>query len=145
MTSSCVSSKSTGLTVEYVCTMFYRLAQDFVWFPSLTEMFYMCFVTMHRKWVLYIDQNFQGNTFNKNTWYDIQYEIMSKLEYLHKISSSCLFDDGAYPRCHVNNKYDWNNVCLRDQTWLCVYCWCQTPEGVVSPRRAITRAQPEWL
>ena len=21
----------------------------------------------------------------------------------------------------------------RDQTWLCVYCWCQTPEGVVSP------------
>ena len=34
--------------------------------------------------------------------------------------------------------------CLRDQTWLCVYCWCQTPEGVVSPRRAITRAQPEW-
>ena len=33
---------------------------------------------------------------------------------------------------------------LRDQTWLCVYCWCQTPEGVVSPRRAITRAQPEW-
>ena len=31
---------------------------------------------------------------------------------------------------------------LRDQIWLCVYCWCQTPEGVVSPRRAITRAQP---
>ena len=31
---------------------------------------------------------------------------------------------------------------LRDQTWLCVHCWCQTPEGVVSPRRAITRAQP---
>ena len=30
----------------------------------------------------------------------------------------------------------------RDQTWLCVYCLCQTPEGVVSPRRAITRAQP---
>ena len=24
-----------------------------------------------------------------------------------------------------------------------MYCWCQTPEGVVSPRRAITRAQPE--
>ena len=22
----------------------------------------------------------------------------------------------------------------RDQTWLCVYCWCQTPSGVVSPR-----------
>ena len=22
----------------------------------------------------------------------------------------------------------------RDQTWLCVCCWCQTPEGVVSPR-----------
>ena len=35
-------------------------------------------------------------------------------------------------------------ICLRDQTWLCVYCWCQTPEGVVLPRRAITRAQPEW-
>ena len=35
-------------------------------------------------------------------------------------------------------------VCLRDQTWLCVYCWCQTPEGVVSPRRAITRAQPDY-
>ena len=33
---------------------------------------------------------------------------------------------------------------LREQTWLCVYCWCQTPEGVVSPHRAITRAQPEW-
>ena len=32
---------------------------------------------------------------------------------------------------------------LRDQTWLCVYYWYQTPEGVVSPRRAITRAQPE--
>ena len=32
------------------------------------------------------------------------------------------------------------NIYLRDQTWLCVYCWCQTPEGVVSPRRAITRA-----
>ena len=30
----------------------------------------------------------------------------------------------------------------RDQTWLCVYCWCQTPEGVVSPCRAITRAHP---
>ena len=29
---------------------------------------------------------------------------------------------------------------LRDQTWLCVYCWCQTPEGVVPPHRAITRA-----
>ena len=25
---------------------------------------------------------------------------------------------------------------LRDQTWLCVYCWCQTPDDVVSPRRA---------
>ena len=24
--------------------------------------------------------------------------------------------------------------CLRDQTWLCVYWWCHTPEGVVSPR-----------
>ena len=34
--------------------------------------------------------------------------------------------------------------CLRDQTWLCVYCWCQTPEDVVSRRRAITRVQPEW-
>ena len=22
----------------------------------------------------------------------------------------------------------------RDQTWLCLYCWCQTPSGVVSPR-----------
>ena len=32
------------------------------------------------------------------------------------------------------------SVWLRDQTWLCVYCWCQTPEGVGSPRRAITRA-----
>ena len=28
---------------------------------------------------------------------------------------------------------------LRDQTWLCVYCWCQTSEGVVSPRGEITR------
>ena len=26
-------------------------------------------------------------------------------------------------------------ACLRDQTWLCVYCWCPTPEGVVSPVR----------
>ena len=26
----------------------------------------------------------------------------------------------------------------------CVYCWCQTPEGVVSPRRAITRAEPSF-
>ena len=25
-----------------------------------------------------------------------------------------------------------------------MYCCCQTPEGVVSPRRAITRAQPRW-
>ena len=25
-----------------------------------------------------------------------------------------------------------------------MYCWCQTPEGVVSPRRAITRAQPDY-
>ena len=33
---------------------------------------------------------------------------------------------------------------LRDQTGLCVYCWCQTPEGVVSPCRAITRAQPDY-
>ena len=24
----------------------------------------------------------------------------------------------------------------------CVYYWCQTPDGVVSPRRAITKAQP---
>ena len=32
--------------------------------------------------------------------------------------------------------------CLRDQTWLCVYCWCQTSESVVSPRRVIRRAQP---
>ena len=23
---------------------------------------------------------------------------------------------------------------------MCMYCWCQTPEGVVSPRRATTRA-----
>ena len=29
---------------------------------------------------------------------------------------------------------------LRDQTWLCVYCWCQTPEGVVLP----CRVQHEW-
>ena len=28
---------------------------------------------------------------------------------------------------------------LRDQTWLCVFCWCQTPEGLC---RTITRAQP---
>ena len=34
--------------------------------------------------------------------------------------------------------------CWRDQTWLCVYCWCETPEGVLSPCRAIMRAQPEW-
>ena len=27
----------------------------------------------------------------------------------------------------------------RDQTWLCVYCWCQTPSGVVS-----LRAVPLW-
>ena len=33
--------------------------------------------------------------------------------------------------------------CLRDQTWLCVYCWCQTPKSVVSPRRVITRAQSD--
>ena len=33
----------------------------------------------------------------------------------------------------------------RDQTWLCVYCWCQTPSGVVSPRRAIARAQPSGV
>ena len=26
-----------------------------------------------------------------------------------------------------------------------MYCWCRTPEGVVSPRRAITRAQPPFL
>ena len=26
----------------------------------------------------------------------------------------------------------------RDQTWLCVYCWCQTPSGVVSPRGETT-------
>ena len=37
-------------------------------------------------------------------------------------------------------------VCgLRDQTWLCVYCWCETPEGVVSPCWVITRAQSEWM
>ena len=29
---------------------------------------------------------------------------------------------------------------LREQTWLCLYCWYQAPSGVVSPRRAITRA-----
>ena len=29
----------------------------------------------------------------------------------------------------------------RDQTWLCVYYWCQTPEGVVSPLQGITRAR----
>ena len=44
----------------------------------------------------------------------------------------------AHGLCFVPGWY------LRDQTWLYVYCWCQTPEGVVSPRRAITRAQPEW-
>ena len=42
------------------------------------------------------------------------------------------------------SKTNITNCCLRDQTWLCVYCWCQTPEGVVSPRRAITRAQPDY-
>ena len=26
--------------------------------------------------------------------------------------------------------------------YLSVFCWCQTPEGVVSPHRAITRVQP---
>ena len=26
----------------------------------------------------------------------------------------------------------------RDRTWLCVYCWCQTPQGVVSPRGETT-------
>ena len=36
----------------------------------------------------------------------------------------------------------WQKEGLMDQTWLCVYCWCQTPSGVVTPRRAITRAQP---
>ena len=35
-------------------------------------------------------------------------------------------------------------IWLRDQTWLCVYCWCQTPEGVVSLPLAIMRAQLEW-
>ena len=31
-------------------------------------------------------------------------------------------------------------IYLRDQTWLCVYSWCQTPEGVVSPRGETTPA-----
>ena len=35
-------------------------------------------------------------------------------------------------------------VGLRDQAGLCVYCWCQTLEGVVSPHRAITREQPDY-
>ena len=26
----------------------------------------------------------------------------------------------------------------RDQTWLCVYCWCQTPSAVLSPRGETT-------
>ena len=26
----------------------------------------------------------------------------------------------------------------------CVYCWCQTLKGAVSPCRTITRAQPKW-
>ena len=45
---------------------------------------------------------------------------------------------------YVYNDWTTMEACLRDQTWLCVYCWCQTPEGVVRPCRAITRAQPEW-
>ena len=36
-----------------------------------------------------------------------------------------------YGRTHIT-------LYLRDQTWLCVFCWCQTPQVVVSPRRAIT-------
>ena len=38
------------------------------------------------------------------------------------------------PRRTARNTSIWY---LRDQTWLCVYCWCETPEGVVSPRRSI--------
>ena len=45
-------------------------------------------------------------------------------------------------RAQVNPCWS-HELCLRDQTWLCEYCWCQTPEGVVSPPRAITRAQPD--
>ena len=65
---------------------------------------------------------------------------------LSKHSWGWWFETPSSPwRRHSNGK-DSNDsegtdvVCLRDQTWLCVYCWCQTPEGVVSPRRAITRA-----
>ena len=32
----------------------------------------------------------------------------------------------------VASCYNW------DQTWLCMYCWCQTPSGVVSPRGETT-------
>ena len=59
----------------------------------------------------------------------------------HQIIPTRQYKLGIMQTCGKN----YEEYCLRDQTWLCVYCWCQTPEGVVSPRRAITRAQPDCL
>ena len=35
----------------------------------------------------------------------------------------------------------WPVTYLRDQSWLCVFCWCQNPDDVWVPRWAITRPQ----
>ena len=43
-------------------------------------------------------------------------------------------------KCHRSRKFQRMMIYWRDQTWLCVYCWCQIPD-VVSPRRVITRVQ----
>ena len=75
-------------------------------------------------------RNEKWTVWNKCQWYLNQIETFSA-----KLSTFGCTSTGR-PFVQVPMCY------LRDQKWLCVYCWCQIPEGVVSPCRVIPRVQP---
>ena len=82
-------------------------------------------------WVYYTLKKYAGTSIwvAVNNWTILFGKPSFEIYMLH---IGCDWKDIDRSRCPRRQTF------LRDQTWLCVYCWCQTPEGVVSPRGETT-------
>ena len=83
---------------------------------------------MYRKYR--IMESIASSVSQYESYHDQVYRYTPSNQYLVKLFLS------KWPSCVIVESI--KEFHLRDQTWLCVYCWCQTPEGVVSPRGETT-------